>query len=108
MPKFANVVTIEVAPGRRDQMLPLLAAHKTRCLKNEPGTLQLEILLPKDDDYESSLVRSVSGRCRVRGASERAVLSTIAGRDCRNGDEPSWDAVRGRGLAIYQGAVDNR
>ena len=50
MPKFANVVTIEVAPGRRDQILPLLAAHKTRSLKDEPGTLQFEILLPRDDD----------------------------------------------------------
>jgi quinol monooxygenase YgiN len=50
MPKFANVVTIEVATGRRDQFLPLLAAHKARCLKDEPGTLQFEILLPKDDD----------------------------------------------------------
>ena len=49
MPKFANVVTIEVAQGRRDQLLPLLAAHKERSLK-EPGTLQFEILLPKDDD----------------------------------------------------------
>jgi len=26
------------------------AAHKARCLKDEPGTLQFEILLPKDDD----------------------------------------------------------
>ena len=50
MPKFANVVTIEVAPGRRDHLLPLLAAHKARCLKDEPGTLEFEILLPKDDD----------------------------------------------------------
>jgi quinol monooxygenase YgiN len=50
MPKFANVVTIEVALGRRDQVVTLLAAHKTRCLKDEPGTLQLEVLLPKDDD----------------------------------------------------------
>ena len=50
MPKFVNVVTIEVAPGRRDQILPFLAAHKTRCLNDEPGTLQFEILLPKDDD----------------------------------------------------------
>jgi quinol monooxygenase YgiN len=49
MPKFANVVTIEVAPGRRDQVVTLLAAHKAR-LKNEPGTLQFEVLLPKDDD----------------------------------------------------------
>jgi quinol monooxygenase YgiN len=50
MPKFANVVTIEVAPGRRDQVVTSLAAHKARSLKDEPGTLQFEILLPKDDD----------------------------------------------------------
>ena len=48
MPKFANVVAIEVAPGRRDQVLRLLGEHKAR-LKDEPGTLQFEILLPKDD-----------------------------------------------------------
>ena len=50
MAKLANVVTIEAAAGRRDQILPLLAAHKARCLKDEAGTLQFEILLPKDDD----------------------------------------------------------
>ena len=50
MSKFANVVTIEVAQGRRDQLLPLLTAHKARSLRDEPGTLQFEILLPKDDD----------------------------------------------------------
>jgi len=50
MPKFANVVTIKVAQGRRDQLLPLLSAHKARSLKDEPGTLQFEILLPRDDD----------------------------------------------------------
>jgi quinol monooxygenase YgiN len=49
MSKFANVVTIEVAPGRRDQVVTLLLAHKAR-LKDEPGTLQFEVLLPKDDD----------------------------------------------------------
>jgi quinol monooxygenase YgiN len=25
-------------------------AHKARCLEDEPGTLQFEILLPHDDD----------------------------------------------------------
>ena len=49
MPKFASVVTIEVAPERRDQVVTLLLAHKAR-LKDEPGTLQFEVLLPKDDD----------------------------------------------------------
>jgi (4S)-4-hydroxy-5-phosphonooxypentane-2,3-dione isomerase len=50
MPKFATVGTIEIAVGRRDQLLAALVAHKARCLKDEPGTLQFEILLPKDDD----------------------------------------------------------
>jgi autoinducer 2-degrading protein len=49
MSKFANVVTIEVAPGRRDEVVALLLAHKAR-LKDEPGTLQFEVLLPKDAD----------------------------------------------------------
>ena len=49
MAKFANVVTIEVAPGRRDEVVASLLAHKAR-LKDEPGTLQFEVLLPKDDD----------------------------------------------------------
>jgi (4S)-4-hydroxy-5-phosphonooxypentane-2,3-dione isomerase len=52
MSKFANLVTIEVAPGGRDEVLSLLAAHKVRCLKDEPGTLQFEILLPKDNDSQ--------------------------------------------------------
>ena len=50
MAKFANVVTLEVAQGRRDQVVTLLVAHKARCLKDEPGTVQFEVLLPKDDD----------------------------------------------------------
>jgi (4S)-4-hydroxy-5-phosphonooxypentane-2,3-dione isomerase len=49
MSKFANVVTIDVAPGQRDEVVALLLAHKAR-LKDEPGTLQFEVLLPKDDD----------------------------------------------------------
>jgi hypothetical protein len=50
MPKFATVGTIEVALGRRDELLPLLEAHKIRCLKDEPGTVAFEILLPHGDD----------------------------------------------------------
>ena len=49
MSKFVNVVTIEVAPGRRDQVVTSLLAHKAR-LKAESGTLQFDVLLPKDDD----------------------------------------------------------
>ena len=30
-------------------MLPLLMAHRARCIKDEPGTLQFEVLAPNDD-----------------------------------------------------------
>jgi quinol monooxygenase YgiN len=50
MPKLAIVATIEVAPERRDQLLPLLMAHRARCLNDEPGTLQFEVMVPREDD----------------------------------------------------------
>jgi quinol monooxygenase YgiN len=50
MPKLAIIATIEVVPGRRDQLLPLLMAHRARCLKDEPGTLQFDVLAPHEDD----------------------------------------------------------
>ena len=51
MPKLAIIVTIDVAPARKSQLLPLLMAHRARCLKDEPGlTLQFEVLAPYDDD----------------------------------------------------------
>ena len=50
MSKLAIIGTIEVARGVREQFLPLLMAHRIRCLKDEPGTLQFEVLLPNDNE----------------------------------------------------------
>jgi (4S)-4-hydroxy-5-phosphonooxypentane-2,3-dione isomerase len=50
MSKLAIVASIEVPPGRTDQLLPLLMAHRARCLKDEPGTLQFEVLAPHEED----------------------------------------------------------
>jgi len=50
MPKVAIVGTVDVVPGRRDQLIPLLMAHRGRCLKDQPGTLKFEVLAPRDDD----------------------------------------------------------
>ena len=49
MSKLAIIGTIEVARGVREQFLPLLMAHRIRSLKDEPGTLQFEVLLPNDN-----------------------------------------------------------
>jgi (4S)-4-hydroxy-5-phosphonooxypentane-2,3-dione isomerase len=50
MPKLALIATIEVVEGQRDRLLPLLRAHGARSLKDEPGTLQFETLVPREDD----------------------------------------------------------
>ena len=50
MSKFAIVATFEIAPGRMDDFLPLLLAHRDRCLKDEPGTLRFEVLRPRNEE----------------------------------------------------------
>jgi (4S)-4-hydroxy-5-phosphonooxypentane-2,3-dione isomerase len=50
MAKLAIMGTIEVAPEKRAHLLPLLMAHKVRSLRDEPGTLQFEIVIPRDDE----------------------------------------------------------
>ena len=50
MSKLVIMGAVEVAPERRDQVLPLLMAHRSRCLKDEPGTLRFEVVLPREDD----------------------------------------------------------
>ena len=44
MAKFAIVATFEIAPEQIDAFLPLLLAHRDRCLKDEPGTLRFDVL----------------------------------------------------------------
>jgi len=50
MSKVAIMGTVDVVPGRRDQLIPLLIAHRARCLKDQPGTLRFEVLVPREDD----------------------------------------------------------
>ena len=50
MPKLVIIGSIDVAPRQKEQLLSLLTAHTARCLKDEPGTLQMDVLLPRDDE----------------------------------------------------------
>lgn len=49
MSKVALVVTIELNPESREEILRILLAHRERCLKEEPGTLQFEVLVPLEE-----------------------------------------------------------
>lgn len=46
MSKFAVVATYEIAPDRIAVFLPMLKAHRDRCLRDELGTLRFDILQP--------------------------------------------------------------
>ena len=46
MASFAIIGTIKTVPGKRDEYLKFLVAHRKRCLATEPGTLQFEVLVP--------------------------------------------------------------
>ena len=49
MPKLAIIGKLEIVPDHLDRVVPLLMAHRARCLADEPGTLAFEVLLPYDD-----------------------------------------------------------
>jgi (4S)-4-hydroxy-5-phosphonooxypentane-2,3-dione isomerase len=49
MSKLAISGTIEIQPDRREEFLPILKAHRIRCLRDEPGTVQFDVLVPRDD-----------------------------------------------------------
>lgn len=46
--KFAVVATYEITQDQIEAFLPLLRAHRDRCLKDEPGTLRFDILRPAE------------------------------------------------------------
>src|SRR5437660_12904122 len=49
MGKLAIIATIKTVPGKRDEYLKHLKAHRDRCLANEPGTLTFDILVPQKE-----------------------------------------------------------
>ena len=48
MSKLVIIATIELLPGTTDRAVKILLDHRERCLRDEPGTLQFEVLVPSD------------------------------------------------------------
>lgn len=70
MPKLGIVATIEAVPGRMNELLPLLMQHRARCLKDEPGTLQFDFLVPRDDETKVLLIEVSADEDAFQGALE--------------------------------------
>jgi len=48
MKKLVIFATIEVQPGTRDAAVKVLLEHRARCLRDELGTIQFDVLIPDD------------------------------------------------------------
>lgn len=78
MTKFAIIATVEVAPGRLQEYLPLALAHRARCMKDEPGTLQFEYLRVNGDDTKLMIYEAYENEAAFNehfNASSRAQLA---------------------------------
>jgi|GraSoiStandDraft_30_1057271.scaffolds.fasta_scaffold996382_1 autoinducer 2-degrading protein len=92
MAKFAVIATVEVTPGRMDEYLPLMMAHRARCLKDELGTLQFEVLRPKEENKlllyevytdEAAFETHLKGSSRARQHREAAgMVVSMSGTRC--------------------------
>jgi quinol monooxygenase YgiN len=96
MSKLVIMGTIEVLPGKRDQVVSLLTAHGTRCLKDEPGTLEFKVLIPRDDDSKILICEVYQDDAAFevhRNASKRPLHRPVAQRDSGNGRQGHRDEV---------------
>ncbi|MGB7949474.1 MAG: antibiotic biosynthesis monooxygenase [Candidatus Binatia bacterium] len=98
MSKLAVIGTVVVQPGTRDEVLRAVLAHRERCLKEEPGTLAFEVLVPSEDStkllvYElyadpASFAAHMAGKSMAQLQSEvGSKVTSITGTQCTPGAE---------------------
>lgn len=67
------------SPEQRDKVIPILRAHRARCLADEPGTLEFEISIANDDDTKVMFYEVYESReafeAHWRGASVRQAIA---------------------------------
>ena len=84
MAKHATLGTINVQPGAREEVLKAVMEHRERSLRDEPGTLQFEVLIPNDDPNKILLyevyVDSAAFGAHMKGASMALVTKAIGSK----------------------------
>ena len=84
MGKLAVIGTIEVQPGAREEVLCAVLAHRERCLKEEPGTLQFEVLVPSAESSKLMLYElytdGAAFSAHMKGASMAKVREQVGAK----------------------------
>jgi len=77
MAKHAIVATLELEPGTRDDVVAALVAHRQRSLRDEPGTLQFEVLVPNDEPNKVVLFELFESEAAFAAHSSAASIATV-------------------------------
>ena len=75
--KYAVIGTIDVIPGARDAVLRAALAHRRRCLHDETGTLQVEVLGPQAEPHRIHLYELFADADAFDAHQEGASLSQM-------------------------------
>lgn len=79
--KHAVIGTIDLRPGARDEVLRAVLAHRERSLRDEPGTLQFEVLVPDETPDKVHLFELYADKsafvAHMKGASMAQVTREI-------------------------------
>ena len=100
MSRFALIVTVEFEPELKEEILLALLAHRERCLKDEPGTLQFEVLVPFDEPGKLMLFELYADAAAFAAHSEgsslaqyrveaRPMITRVTSKKCSLGNDVS-------------------
>ena len=71
MSAIASVVTCDLANvADADRFQAVLLAHRDRCLRDEPGTLQFDILRPEDTEGKFMIYEVFANEAALKAHSE--------------------------------------
>jgi len=76
MADLVIIATLELEPSTRDELLPIVLRHRERCLREEPGTLVFEVLVPHKEPDRLMLYERYVDRAAFEAHWNGASLAT--------------------------------
>jgi quinol monooxygenase YgiN len=77
MTAYVIIATIEMDAGDVDRYQAALAAHRERSLKDEPGTLQFDVLRPSGDDAKLMIYEVYADKAAFQAHRDGASMKRI-------------------------------
>lgn len=82
---YAVVVSMDVAAKDVERLKTALLAHRDRCLANEPGTLQFDVLQPTEEEGKLMIYElytdEAAFQAHAKGESSKTIRAETEGID---------------------------